>query len=217
MKNKTLDTLISFEEMSIEKILNIYLMEGFIKTPEIFGLKNFSEKELMQHLFHKAGDDNFCLWEKYYRIVNKNHYINLKLYFVGNKYESNGIGVSGVKAKKILNKYAFLYGKSNLIKKIQLYLGDSKNYGSIIINDFIDFRFDKKGAYHLKKKSFEFTGLSTDISMSKEFTEKQIDTKHARKTKEYFSFLEAKKKFPHNKALMNLIEILLRNFPGACH
>ena len=215
MKKQNFDFLLS-KDISVEEIIKIYLTEGLVKSPEIFGLKDFSEKELIKNSFYRAGDDNFCLWEKSYRVCNRKYYINFKLYFVEKKYESNGIDLFGVKFKTFINNYAILYGDLGYIKTIRLYLDGSGCFGSIVINDNLDFRFEKRGV-HLKRKFFEFTGLSTDIGESNNFTEKKINTTHAKKTKTTYSFSEAKKKFPRNKAVIELIDLLLRKFPQACH
>ncbi len=199
---------------SIDQLLYIFLTEKYISNPNILGLRNFSIDELVKNSFEMTGDSFYCLYEKSYKLADLNSYINVKNYFHNNEFISNGIDLTNGRICTELSNFCKRYGASMPIHSIELLLDDSLNYGSLIVNEFLDVRFGKLKKSKNKKK-FHLTGISTDYERPSNGIERKINTHGAQIMKEKFSFYHALEKFKNNPAIRELVTCVMKNFPHA--
>ena len=199
---------------SIGELLHIFLTEEYISSPGFLGLRNFSAAELARNSYEMTGDSFYCLYEKSYKLTHSNSYVNIKNYFCNGKFISNGVDVTGGRICTELSKFCKKHERSMLIHSIELLLDDSLDFGSLIVNKFLDLRFGKlKGP--TGKKKFHLTGISTDYEHPSGKIEREISTHGARIMKEGVSFYRALEKFKSEPAIKELVTCVMKNFPHA--
>lgn len=199
---------------SIEDFLYIFLTEKYISNPNTLGLHNFSINELTEKLFLMEGDKFYCLYEKIYKLENSNSCVNIKNYFHDNKFISNGLDLTNGRVCTILSNFQKKYGESAPIHSIELLLDDSLNYGSLILNEFLDIRFSKLKKPKRKKK-FHLTGISTDYELPSNGINREVNTRGARMMKEHVYFRHASEKFKDNPAIKELVMFVIKKYPHA--
>lgn len=150
--------------------------------------------------------------------MNADAYVNLKVYFHNDVFFSNAIDVfggriSGRITSNLVN-LSKMHGDSMPINSIKLFLDESWEYGSLIINDFIDVEFSKQGK-DKKKKKFYLTGITTDYGFPLKAIGNEIRSSETRRFDKKFSFSHALKKFNGNPAIKDLAICVVRNFPHA--
>lgn len=197
-----------------EDLIYIYLSKKYISNPAIFKLPDFSIEQLLKNSFERTGDDFYCMYEKSYRIANSNVYTNIKNYFQNNQFISNGLDLSNGRLCTILSNLQKKYNQTTKIDSIEFLLDDSLEYGSLIVNKFLDIRFGKLRDCKYKSK-FHFTGISTDYEIPSDSTEKKVSTNGARIMKNKFSFSHLTKLSKDNPAIKELVICVLKNFPRA--
>ena len=199
---------------SIDELLHQFLMEKYISNPKILGLSSFSINDLTRNSFEMVGDEFYCLYEKSYRLKNSNSFVNVKNYFHNNEFVSNGIDLTNGRLCTILSHFHKKYKTASLISSIELLLDDSLDYGSLIVNGFLDVRFGKSKKSKGKKK-FHLIGISTDYELPLNSTAREINTHGARLMKGKLSFSRALEKFKDNPALKELATCVMEYFPYA--
>jgi hypothetical protein len=199
--------------VSIAQLLHVFLTDKYISDPAILGLRNFSIDELVNSSFERTGDRFYCLYEKGYQLAESPSQVNIKLYFHEGEFISNGVDVSHGRLSTALSDFCRDYGVST-VGSIELFLDDSLNYGSLILNNFLDLRFGKLGNPK-RKKRFHLTGISTDYELPLNGTERGTNTRAARSTKSRVSFHSAPMDFKRSPAVSELMACLVKNFPAA--
>lgn len=202
-------------ESSVEALVDAYIEKRVIEDLTIFGIKTTSIFDLENIGFDRIGNDEFSLLEKCFRINGKEYLINLKLYFSGNNYYSNGIDIYGKRILSVFRKIFLKNEKSDGIKKIILLYEPNGDYGSLIINDILDVRFGKAGRGSQKKR-YHILGISTDFECTEGWQERAMSTHGAKIMKPKISFATAKKRYRKNRALQELISYFTKNNPSAC-
>ncbi|WP_157462666.1 hypothetical protein [Curvibacter gracilis] len=202
-------------QASISDILYIFLKEKYIANPNLLKIKDFTIEELLKNSFEMTGDDFFCLYEKTFRLQNTRVYANVKNYFHNGEFISNGIDFFGAdKMCNALKKLKDKFENHFEINSVELLVDESFNYGSMIINGFLDVRFSKLRRPKRKKKFF-LVGISTDYEVSSGELAKNGNTHGARLLKDYISFFNASKKFKNDPAIQELVTCVMKNFPHA--
>jgi hypothetical protein len=199
---------------SVGMFIFIFLTEKYISTPAFLGLRNFSVDELIDNSYEMTGDGFYCLYEKSYRLAGSNSYVNVKNYFSNNEFISNGVDFTGGRICTELSRFCKKYERSMLVHSIELLLDDSLDFGSLIVNRFLDLRFGKLESPAGKKK-FHLTGISTDYEHPSGKIEREISTHGARIMKEEVSFYRALEKFKREPAIKELVTCVMKNFPHA--
>lgn len=179
-----------------------------------FGLHEFDIAELRKNSYEMVGDDFYCLYEKGYRFAGTHSYVNVKNYFNNEKFVSNGIDLAGGRVCTKLSGFCKKYGAKVQINSIELLLDDSLDYGSLIINEFLDVRFGKLKKSNRKKK-FHLIGISTDYEIPSDGIAGKINTHGARLMKNKYSFFYALENFKSNQAIKELAMCVIINFPHA--
>jgi|GEM_PF-5759284 len=199
---------------SIDQFLYIFLTEKYISNPDLLGLRNFSTDELARNSFEMTGDSFYCLYEKSYRLAGSSSYVNVKNYFSNNEFISNGVDFTNGRICTELSKFCKKYERSMLVHSIELLLDDSLDFGSLIVNKFLDLRFGKLKSPAGKKK-FHLTGISTDYEHPSGKIDREINTHGARIMKEEVSFYRALEKFKSEPAIKELVTCVMKNLPHA--
>lgn len=199
---------------SIGELLYIFLTEEYISDPGFLGLRNFSAAELTRNSYEMTGDGFYCLYEKSYRLVHSDSCVNVKNYFCSGKFISNGVDFTGGRICTELSKFCKKHERSMLVHSIELLLDDSLDFGSLIVNKFLDLRFGKLKSPTGKKK-FHLIGISTDYEHPSRKIDREISTHGARIMKEEVSFHRALEKFKCEPAIKELVTCVIRNFPHA--
>lgn len=200
---------------SADQLLYIFLTEKYISDPLIFGLADFSMQELATNSFEITGDDFFCLYEKVYRVSGSESEINLKVYFLNKQFFSNGIDLFECKISTCLLNFCKSPRKLKSINSIELLLDNSLDSGSLIINDFLDVRFQK--SKFGSKKKFHLAGISTNFENTPSKSDGKSNTRFARNMKDAFPFQYVLKKFKKNAAIRDLAMCVMKNFPSSVY
>lgn len=198
----------------LEELICMYIENKIINCPRLFGLESFSEEDLLSNYFDKEGDDKFFIFEKNYRLIDTEIYINFKIYYIGNTLNSNGISVSRGPFVDVLKKISRRLKTVRSVYSLELLLDNSLNYGSIIVNNLIDIKFGKIGR-GMDRKKFHLLGISTDYGFVENWEVKAINTHGARLMKDGVSFVDAQVKYKYNSSILGVIGALMENFPGA--
>jgi len=199
---------------SVNQLLRIFLTKKYISTPGLFGLCDFSANELLKNSYQMTGDDFYCLYEKNYRLAGSDSNLNLKNYFSQGEFISNGVDLTGARICTVLSRFCSSKIDSSLIYSIELFLDESLDFGSLVINDFLELRFGKTTRPKHKKK-FHLTGISTDYELPLGSAERKINTRGARVMKKKISFCHALLKFAEEPAVKNLVMCVRENLPHA--
>jgi len=199
---------------SVSQLLRIFLTGKYISTPDLFGLRDFSAGELLKNSYQMTGDDFYCLYEKDYRLIGLDSSLNLKNYFSQGEFISNGVDLAGARICTELSRFCSSKIDSLLIYSIELLLDESLDFGSLVINDFLELRFGKTTRSKRKKK-FHLTGISTDYELPLGSAERKINTHGARKMKKKVSFCHALLKFAEEPAVKDLVMCIRGNLPHA--
>jgi hypothetical protein len=199
---------------SVGQLLYIFLTEKYITNSNILGLRNFDIAELRKNSFEMTGDSFYCLYEKSYRLAETSLYVNVKNYFNNERFVSNGVDLGGCRICTELSNFCKIDDASTQIRSIELLLDNSLDYGSLIINEFLDVRFGKIRMSNRKKK-FHLTGISTDYELPSDGIAGKINTHGARLMKNKYSFFYAMDKFKNNQAIKELVMCVIKHFPHA--
>jgi len=200
---------------SISDMLHIFLTEKYISNPAMLGVNCFTAKELLENSFEMIGDDFFCLYEKIFRLQNSRIHANVKNYFHNGVFISNGIDFfGGDRMCKVLSNLSGECRKNSEIKSIELLVDESLNFGSLIINKFLDVRFSKLNRPKRKKKFF-LIGISTDYEVASGGLAENGNTHGARLLKKNFSFLNLSKSLKSDPAIQELVTCVMKNYPHA--
>jgi len=202
-------------QASISEIIYMFLTENYLTKPSLLQIKEFTIEDLARNSFEMTGNDFFCLYEKTFRLQNSRRHVNVKNYFHNRKFISNGIDFfDGGRIFNVLEKLKDKCENQYDINSIELLMDESLNYGSLIINKFLDIRFSKSDRPKRKKK-FLLIGISTDYEVPNDEFAKNGNTHGARLLKECFSFFHASKKFKNDLAIQELVACVVKNFPHA--
>lgn len=195
---------------SVEELLLIYINEKHLSNPSLFGLESFSAPELFARGFSCVGDPEFSMYEREFRLLGENCYVSLKIYFRNGELFSNGISLNGGRICRYLN---LLGGSSSVmnVSSLEMLWDDSCDYGSIIINGYLDIRFGIVGKVDRRKK-YHLLGISTDYEISSPASTSQTSTHGARVMKD--GGIAATRKKMSRLSVAGLINCVNRNFPG---
>lgn len=140
--------------------------------------------------------------------------VNVKNYYHNGDFVSNGVDLDGGRIGTVLSDFFKSYTESMPIHSIELLLDDSLNYGSLIINDFLEIRFGKLGRPKRQKK-YHIFGISTDYETPSNSTQRKVNTHAARMTKSHFSFRRSLVRFKNDPAISELVLCVMKKFPNA--
>lgn len=196
---------------SVEELLLTYIREKHLSDPSLFGLESFSAPGLLASGFSCVGDSEFSLYEREFRMLGGNHYVNLKIYFKNGELLSNGVSLNGGRICRYLD---FLGGSSSAmdVSSLEILWDESCDYGSIILNGYLDIRYGIIGNVDRRKK-FHLLGISTDYEISSPASTSRISTHGARVMKD--GGLGATRKKMNRLSVAGLIDCINRNFAGA--
>jgi len=129
--------------------------------PEIFGLGDFSESELLNANFELVGEsEGFHFFEKAYEAsyFNRKITILLKQYFFGCESLGAGLSIAGGARLVVLLK-KFILATPEVKKSIDVYLSEDKTEGALILFKAFVIRFDqwsKRSSYTISTIEAEF-------------------------------------------------------------
>ena len=181
-------------DITLEEILDEYIQYGFLKNLPRFNARELLQSDLENKGFSREGMNDFYLMEKSFRLFGKETIINLKLYFWHGKYFSNGLDLFGINFSDAIDT---LMKYKNQISDLELLFNNDNGFGSLLVNNKIELRFDRK-KFSKNKVRYIFTGISSDHSIiSDEIPISNIS--HARGLKEKITL----KMISENKKISN--------------
>lgn len=200
-------------ELSVVDIICIYINNGLIVDPKVFGLKEFSFDELLGEGFHMEGDSSFCLFEKEFRLKDGKHIANAKIYFSNEGFVSNGFDFWSGRLVSILSCLGVKCNDERFarVTSMDFLVDEDFNFGSLIINNCLDVRFLRRAG---RRNRFKISGISTDFQFEKQNLRPNVNTGFARAIKKEISVYAAKKRFKYDLGINELAGFLINEFPA---
>ncbi|RSZ55299.1 hypothetical protein HF313_06305 [Massilia atriviolacea] len=194
--------------------MRIYIEEGLVTRPALFGLPDFSSATLIEHGFDCVGDSDDQLYEKPYRFAGCAIELGFKVYVENGAIDSNGVELGGnMRLETELQRLASLLAP-DAVRSIELLVFDNLREATLLINDSVNLHLHRYGKKHGRSK-FSIGAISTDAGFRPASEERKVNTRFARAMCDGTVGPQPRGKYARNPALCSLSACLVRLFGSA--